>query len=84
MNLYSVFDSKSRIFCNPFVSHNDQTALRDFARAAIDPSLEIGKYPSDFSLHLIGSFDRQTGFLTPESTPINLGLAASLINFDQE
>ncbi|AXH76890.1 MAG: nonstructural protein [Microviridae sp.] len=82
MKLFSVFDSKASTFCIPFVSQNDSTALRDFAHAASDRNLEIGKYPTDFSLFRIGSFDKTTGVVVPEATPVSLGVAASLINFE--
>lgn len=82
MVIYSVFDSKAVTFCMPFVSPNDATALRDFGNAATDRSLEIGKYPTDFTLFRIGSFDKQTGIVKPETTPVSLAVASSLINFE--
>nr|QJB19493.1 MAG: nonstructural protein [Microvirus sp.] len=81
---YSVWDSKSRSFCNPFSAHNDQCAIRDFAYAASDPTTDICKYPTDYTLFKIGSFDFESGALTVEETPVSLGLASSMINFDKE
>lgn len=83
-NVYSVMDSKSQAFCNPFTAHNDACAIRDFAFAAQDPATDICKYPTDFTLFRVGEFNFQTGVLIPEPTPYSLGLASSIINFDQE
>jgi len=78
-NLYSVYDSKSSSFCNPFSEQNDQTALRSFTFAANDPSLDIGRYPADFTLFRIGSFDFESGTIQAEATPLNIALAATLV-----
>jgi hypothetical protein len=78
-NVYSVFDAKSQSFCNPFISQNDQTALRDFSYVSNDITTEIGRHPSDFSLFRVASFCFETASVTPEATPINLALAATLV-----
>lgn len=78
-NLYSVFDSKTGVFCRPFIHLNDQSALRDFAHAASDPEVNIGKYPEDFSLFRVATFCFRTGAIVPEPTPVSLGVAISLI-----
>lgn len=79
--VYSVFDSKSRTFCNPFVSINQFTALRDFRSASNDPASDIAKYPEDFTLYQLASFDDESGLLAPEPQAVNLGMA---IQFKQE
>lgn len=78
-NLYSVFDSKTGVFCRPFIHQNDASALRDFAHAARDPDVNIGKYPEDFSLFRVASFSFRTGEVVAEPTPVSLGVAISLI-----
>lgn len=59
--MYAVFDSKSQAYCNPFLAPREEIAIRDFTRAARDPSLEISQFPEDFSLQHLGSFDDTTG-----------------------
>jgi len=78
-NLYSVLDTKTGVFCRPFTAINDQFALRDFAHAANDLSTNVGRYPTDFSLFRVGMFDFSTGFVVPESSPVCLGVAATLV-----
>lgn len=83
-SIYSVWDSKSRSFCNPFTAHNDNCAIRDFTHAATDPGNEISRYPTDFTLFKLATFDFESGALNAEETPTSLGLASSMINFDKE
>jgi len=73
--LYSVFDSKSRIFSTPFTSVNQFTALRDFSRASTDPTSDINKFPEDYTLYELGSFDDNSGVIAPHAQALNLGLA---------
>ncbi|WNK13720.1 MAG: nonstructural protein [Microvirus sp.] len=71
---FTVYDTKSAIFANPFVSQNKMTALRDFQQAANDPQSQISNYPEDFILFEIGTFDENTGSISP-MLPVNLGSA---------
>lgn len=73
-HLFSVYDSKSAIFSNPFTSLTKMTALRDFQTAATDGNSQISQYPEDFILFEIGTFDDEKGVLSPV-IPINLGSA---------
>ncbi|AXH73764.1 MAG: nonstructural protein [Microviridae sp.] len=78
-SLYAVHDAKAVAFCTPFVSDNDSTALRAFRFAANDLSTDIGRYPSDFTLYVIGTFDNQSGQVF-SIEPAALALAATLVN----
>lgn len=64
-NLYSVVDTRSNIFGNPFSSINNQTALRDFNRAFLDPNTDIHHFPIDYCLYHIGTFNDVTGAIVP-------------------
>lgn len=59
--LYSVYDRQSRQFSAPFTSFTDETATRDFIRAVHDSRGSVDKFPADYELHTIGSFDSDTG-----------------------
>jgi len=73
-NVFSVYDTKAGVFSNPFFSTNKNTALRDFSSAYLDPASHISMYPHDFILYEIGTFNEDTGELTP-MLPISLGTA---------
>lgn len=69
INAYSVKDSKSGTFGNPFYAQNDALASRSFEQASNDPQTTINAYPEDFSLYRIGNFDDQSGEFTSEKQP---------------
>lgn len=74
---YAVYDSKAKCFANPFFMVNDATAVRALAAAANDPSTEVCRFPEDFTLFLLGSFDDSTGVVTPLPQAKSLGMAAN-------
>jgi len=80
LQAYSVFDSKAKFFVKPFYCANDMVALRLFASAASDRALDIGKFPTDFSLFHVGEWDDDSGTFTQVSPLRNLGLAAQFID----
>jgi len=69
MRLYTVYDNKAEQYGNPVASRTDAEARRQFGVVARDPSTEIGKHPEDFVLFRIGSYDNETGIITPETGP---------------
>lgn len=73
--LCSVFDSKAKVFSNPFVSTNNATALREFERAVNDRNTDLFNYPTDYSLYNLGVFDDNSGLITSHPEPQLLGLA---------
>lgn len=79
--LFTVFDNKTQVFCPPFVAITQSAALRDFAYAANDKSTSVGKYPTDFTLYLIGEFDDETALVT-ETQMRNLGTASTFLNLN--
>lgn len=78
-NIYSVFDKKAQVFCSPFVSINDQTAMRDFAFAANNPESDINRYSIDYSLYYLGAFDDESGYISTDGMRRHLVDAYSLV-----
>lgn len=67
MKLYGIYDVKAQAFVGRLMLlPADGAAARLFEDAKSDQSSEIGKYPDDFHLFRLGSFDEFTGELTPE------------------
>jgi hypothetical protein len=60
-NVYTIFDSKAEIFKSPFMAMNDAVALRMIEQAASDPNTDLGRYPADFTLFFIGTYQDHTG-----------------------
>lgn len=67
-NLFSVYDSCSGIFGDPFVAVNENVAKRAFVNSLSHPS--VPKYIRDDSvLYCIGCYDNQTGYVSYDSAP---------------
>ena len=66
MNVYAVKDVKAQLFNNPFIQKSDGVAIRTFAAACEDSQTELNKYPSDFSLYHIGTYDPESGKIKQE------------------
>lgn len=71
--IYSVYDQKSKVFGNPFISNNRATAERDFGYACNDVHSQISKWPADFTLYEIGSFEDTTCKIELNSPPEIVG-----------
>lgn len=73
-NIYSIYDSKTGVFNTPFFAMNNATAIRTFSDAANDTQTNINRHPEDFSLFHIGTYDEESGEVSP-ANHTNLGLA---------
>lgn len=73
MGLYSVYDEASRTYNRPVTEQTDAQALRIFKqeinRAEVNNLMNSN--PEDFSLYHVGTFDTDTGTITP-ADPIRL------------
>lgn len=77
--VFSVYDSKAKVFQTPWFSHNVGTALRSFEQAVADKNSMFAKYPADFTLFNIGHFDDESGVIEKISEPLNCGLASRYV-----
>lgn len=62
--LYSMYDIKSDSYGPIFALGHDAVAVREFTAAVMSENSQIGKYPDDFELHVLGEFyddDKQIG-----------------------
>lgn len=78
--VFAVFDHKVGAYAQPFFCVNQEVAKRSFAAAAMDKTLSIGQFPSDYCLFHFGEFDDSTGTFRCLTAPENLGLAALYLN----
>lgn len=68
-NLYSVFDEKANTYNAPFPLSTDGLAIRSFLQACKDPQTDLAKYPGDYKLYCVGSFDFESGEFTSVIPP---------------
>lgn len=86
LEIFSVLDSKAELFIQPFFSPTIATGIRLFEGAVNNPQdATFAQHADDYTLFNIGSFNQETGILTPPENnfPINLGLASGLLKKDE-
>lgn len=63
---FSVFDKQANSFSAPFLERSKETASRAFHDAMVSGEHELfSKWPADFSLFILATFDDETGAITP-------------------
>lgn len=65
MKIFTVHDSKADYYLPPFFSRSHGEAMRSFETAINKPDHDFYKHFTDFTLFEIGSYDDQTGVITP-------------------
>lgn len=78
LKLFVVYDSKTESYGVPFFRDFTANALREWAEVASnksDKQNQIAKFPADFTLFEIGSYDQQSGEVSLYEVKYSLGLA---------
>lgn len=79
-NLYTIYDEKAQTFGTPWPSHTHGSAERALRESMGQPDSPHGKFPEDFSLYCVGSFDELTGaILVNDGPPALIVRATQLI-----
>jgi len=73
--VYSILDTKAEQYHNPFYAPTRGVAIRQFSEAVNDEKTELYKYPKDFILYEIGTFDGDHGVITPHDNASHIGSA---------
>jgi len=64
--LYSVRDAATETYNNTFTAPTNAAAMRQFSELAQDENTNVNRYPDDFVLYRVGTWDDDTGTLIPE------------------
>lgn len=59
--LVSLCDTRAKMWYSPFPARSEAEALRMFREALSDANGLAGKYPEDFSLFVVGTWDADIG-----------------------
>lgn len=79
MKIFTVHDNKAQAYFPPMTMKSSAEAIRSFDQACQDINSNFNKYPSDFILMEIGTFDEQTGQINPLQSPIILASASEYV-----
>lgn len=79
LEIYSIRDNVVEAFMRPWYAHNVNDAIRSWSQALRDPSSEMAKSASDFTMFRLGTFDDGSGLIVPELTPVRIMSAYELL-----
>lgn len=79
MNVYSVYDNAAEAYLQPFFTNTKGTAIRSWTELVNDKEHQFGKYPSDYVLFELGTYDDTTGALVSHDAPKSLGVGVEFV-----
>lgn len=79
IQMFSVYDSKTEAFIQPFYSLAVGSAIRSFETACNEEGHDFHRHGGDYTLFHMGSFDQASGNFDLYEAPINLGLAITYL-----
>lgn len=79
MKIFCMLDTKAGVFIQPFAETSTVAALRGFEVAVNEGKSTFARFPDDFCLMELATFDQQTGELVPHVSPQNLGSARTVL-----
>jgi hypothetical protein len=78
--MYSIRDAKGEIFHAPFYKKTHGEAERDFTSLVNDQQSMPGKFPDDFDLYFVGTWDDTSGKVQTLDTPQHILKAVNVQN----
>lgn len=70
LKVFSIYDSKAKVFMQPMFMINEGAAWRSFHHVVNNGDSDVSKYPEDFSLYMIGEYNDGTGALTAHAPEV--------------
>lgn len=83
LKMFTIRDQKSELFHKPFFKTTHGEAERDFTQACNDPQSTIHKFPEDFDLYYLGTYDDNAGSFKPVKTPEHVTKAINCVKTQQ-
>lgn len=78
--IYSIRDAKGEVFNSPFYKKTHGEAERDFKTLVNDDKSVVNKYPDDFDLYYLGTYEDVSGKLIALDTPQHILKAVQVKN----
>lgn len=77
--VFAVFDVKAGHFSRPFFSVALGEALRSFQMECERGESMLNRYPEDYYLARLGTFDQISGVIVPENVPVQVATARDFV-----
>lgn len=65
LEIYTIRDKKTDVYNTPFFQRSVEEAMRTIADAANDERTHLAKFPDDFEIYRLGSFNDNSGKIDP-------------------
>lgn len=79
VQMFTVFDSAAARFLEPFFAETVEVACRMFRALVAKPEHQFARFPEDYTLFHIGTWNAETGLAETFVTPHSLGVAVTFI-----
>lgn len=79
LKIYSIRDAKAEIYNAPFFQKTHGEAERNFTQLVNDEKSTVAKFPEDFDLYFLGTYDDNTGKVQPLDTPQHMLKAINIV-----
>jgi len=79
MNVFTVYDSAARKYLEPFFAETVEVACRMFRALVNKEGHQFNRFPEDYTLFHIGSYNDDEGQLSPIS-PHSLGVGLTYVS----
>lgn len=79
LKIFAIRDTKAGFYSPPFFKQTHTEAERDFREIANDQKSSLNKYPEDFDLYHLGTYDDQSGKMALEPSPVHMLKAVNVI-----
>lgn len=80
VEMFTVYDSAAKRYLEPFNAVTIEFAIRQFRSSVETPDHLFAKYPEDYTLFHVGTFDMENGCIDALPTPHNLGVGQQFKN----
>ncbi len=65
IGLFAIYDAAAKRYIEPFCADTHEVAIRGFRQACEKEGHQFNRFPEDYSLSHVGSFDPELGVLEP-------------------
>lgn len=79
MKVFSIYDSKVEAYMKPFFDQTKGSAIRAVTEAVNDSSTTFSKYPADFTLFELGTYDDSSAQFDLYSSPVSIGVLLEFV-----
>lgn len=77
--VFSVYDSAAKRFLQPFFAETVEVACRMMRQLVNKQDHSFNRFPEDFTLFHLGTFDGETGEMQALGTPHSCGVAVTFL-----